>query len=301
MRALRIPALSAGWQGSFRALLDQAGSGNAGLVATSPPPAWPGFRRLTVTEIEHECESVISISLADPDGAQLPAAQPGQYLTLRIQPTKKAGTVLRNYSMSGSPDAGYYRISVKREQHGTASGYLHRRLRVGRSTRGRSTSRHLHPRPRRRTSAPDQRRHRCHSGAGHASGACGAPFQAGDLVAPRRTEQPRPLLRRRGARPPRFPLKRTQPRVLQPPRSKGCGRARLRQQGEALGPASCRTGATARCRGLSLRAHGVHGRDQRRPGRNGSGRLLYPHRAVRPRSRPDARHRVKAGAGAPPA
>ena len=49
LRALRIPALSAGWQGSFRALLDQAGSGNAGLAATSPPPAWPGFRRLAVT------------------------------------------------------------------------------------------------------------------------------------------------------------------------------------------------------------------------------------------------------------
>src|ERR1700677_3896170 len=42
LRALRIPALSPGWQGSFRALLDEApGSGNAGLAAASPPPAWP--------------------------------------------------------------------------------------------------------------------------------------------------------------------------------------------------------------------------------------------------------------------
>ena len=131
LRALRIPALSEGWQGSFRALLDQASNGNAGLAATSPPPAWPGFRHLTVTAIEHECASVISIRLEDPDGAQLPAAQPGQYLTLRIEPDKKTGSVLRNYSMSGLPDAGHYRISVKREQHGTASGYLHRRLRVG--------------------------------------------------------------------------------------------------------------------------------------------------------------------------
>ena len=46
LRALRIPALSPGWQASFRALLDGApGGGNAGLAATSPPPAWPGFRR----------------------------------------------------------------------------------------------------------------------------------------------------------------------------------------------------------------------------------------------------------------
>ena len=53
LRALRIPALSAGWQTSFRALLEgEPGSGNAGLTAASPPPAWPGFRRLTVTEID---------------------------------------------------------------------------------------------------------------------------------------------------------------------------------------------------------------------------------------------------------
>jgi ferredoxin-NADP reductase/ferredoxin len=39
--------------------------------------------------------------------------------------------VLRNYSLSGPPDAGYYRISVKREHDGVASGYLHTRLVVG--------------------------------------------------------------------------------------------------------------------------------------------------------------------------
>jgi ferredoxin-NADP reductase/MOSC domain-containing protein YiiM/ferredoxin len=132
LRALRIPALSEGWQGSFRDLLDDgAGSGNAGLAATSPPPAWPGFRQLTVTAIEPECDTVISIRLEDPDGEPLPAAQPGQYLTLRIQPDEDAGSVLRNYSMSGPPGAGYYRITVKREHDGVASGYLHTRLRVG--------------------------------------------------------------------------------------------------------------------------------------------------------------------------
>src|SRR6185312_14483768 len=39
LRALRIPALSPGWQSSFRALLDgDGGSGNAGLAVTSPAP-----------------------------------------------------------------------------------------------------------------------------------------------------------------------------------------------------------------------------------------------------------------------
>src|SRR3954462_4109832 len=45
LRTLRIPALSPGWQASFRALLEaDPGSGNAGLAVTSPPPAWAGFR-----------------------------------------------------------------------------------------------------------------------------------------------------------------------------------------------------------------------------------------------------------------
>jgi ferredoxin-NADP reductase/MOSC domain-containing protein YiiM len=126
LRALRIAALSPGWQASFRALLErEPGGGNAGLAVTSPPPAWPGFRRLTVAAIERESDSVISIRLEDPDGEALPAARPGQYLTLRVR------SVLRNYSLSGPPGADYYRITVKHERDGFASGYLHTRLAVG--------------------------------------------------------------------------------------------------------------------------------------------------------------------------
>jgi ferredoxin-NADP reductase/MOSC domain-containing protein YiiM len=132
LRALRIPALSPGWQASFHALLDEeAGGGNAGLAVTSPPPAWPGFRQLTVTAITRESDSVISIRLEDPTGAPVPAARPGQYLTVRVQPDKLKRSALRNYSLSGPPGAGYYRISVKREPDGVASGYLHTRLAVG--------------------------------------------------------------------------------------------------------------------------------------------------------------------------
>jgi ferredoxin-NADP reductase/ferredoxin len=132
LRALRIPALSPGWQASFRALLEgEQGSGNAGLAVTSPPPAWPGFRQLTVTAITRESDSVISIRLEDPKGRRLPAARPGQYLTLRFQPDKALRSLLRNYSLSGPPDGGFYRITVKREHYGAASSYLHSRLAVG--------------------------------------------------------------------------------------------------------------------------------------------------------------------------
>ncbi len=132
LRGLRIPALSPGWQASFRALLDeQPGSGNAGLTAASPPPAWPGFRQLNVTAITRESDSVISIRLEDPAGAPLPAARPGQYLTLRVQPGTEQRPLLRNYSLCGPPDAGYYRIAVKREPDGVVSGHLHTQLSVG--------------------------------------------------------------------------------------------------------------------------------------------------------------------------
>jgi ferredoxin-NADP reductase/MOSC domain-containing protein YiiM len=132
LRALRIPALSPGWQASLHALLEgEPGGGNAGLIAASPPPAWPGFRRLAVTEIERECDSVLSIRLEDPGGAPLPAARPGQYLTVRVKLDDGQRPLLRNYSLSGPPGAGYYRIAVKREHDGAASGYLHTRLAVG--------------------------------------------------------------------------------------------------------------------------------------------------------------------------
>src|ERR1700743_3205878 len=55
LRALRIPALSPGWQESFRALLDQEpGAGNAGLQAAGPPPAWRGLPAPTVTASAHQ-------------------------------------------------------------------------------------------------------------------------------------------------------------------------------------------------------------------------------------------------------
>jgi ferredoxin-NADP reductase/MOSC domain-containing protein YiiM/ferredoxin len=134
-RALRIPALSPGWQASFRAILDApddgAAGGNAGLTAAAPPPAWPGFRPLRVTAIEPESTTISSVRLADPSGAPVPAALPGQFVTVRLRPDPNAAPLVRSYSLSGPPGADQYRISVKREEHGAASTYIHSRLRAG--------------------------------------------------------------------------------------------------------------------------------------------------------------------------
>jgi ferredoxin-NADP reductase/MOSC domain-containing protein YiiM/ferredoxin len=132
LRALRVPALSPGWQGSFRALLEgEPGGGNAGLAVTSPPPAWAGFRQVTVKAVTRESDSAVSMRLEDPAGAPLPAGRAGQYITVRVQPDQQPRALLRNYSLSGPPGAGFYRITVKHEPGGVVSGYLDTRVAVG--------------------------------------------------------------------------------------------------------------------------------------------------------------------------
>ena len=132
--SLRVPALSPGWKSSLRALAEQKPSeaGNPGLKAsTGPPPAWPGFRPMHVTRIDRETANVVSLLLEKPDGASVPAGLPGQFLVLRLRTTADGPMLLRNYSMSGMPGAGTYRVSVKREVNGVVSSYLHDHVHVG--------------------------------------------------------------------------------------------------------------------------------------------------------------------------
>lgn len=129
-RAMRIPALSEGWRGSFQELLDQLGDGEVS-PAGGAPPAWAGLREMRVVAIDRESASVISIRLASPGGEAAIPALPGQFLTVRLRPEPGETPLLRSYSLSGPPNAESYRIGVKRETHGVASGYLHTRVRTG--------------------------------------------------------------------------------------------------------------------------------------------------------------------------
>jgi len=137
LRTLSIPALSPGWQASFKAILqeeDQRGpaTGNPGLgPASEPPPAWPGFRPLRVSQLNRESGSVLSLVLEPADGTPLSPALPGQFVILRIYPKPDAPPLLRNYSLSDTPSADHYRVSVKHEVHGVASSYLHTQIRRG--------------------------------------------------------------------------------------------------------------------------------------------------------------------------
>ncbi|MDX1882837.1 MOSC and FAD-binding oxidoreductase domain-containing protein [Mycolicibacterium sp. 120270] len=123
-KAVDVPALSPGWKQSFAEML-VAPDGLAGIE-----PGWPGFRRLRVVGTRRESPDVLSIEFESDDGAALPQPRPGQYLTLRI-PEAGNPVPLRSYSLSGDIAAGRYRISVKREEHGLVSRWLHRNAEAG--------------------------------------------------------------------------------------------------------------------------------------------------------------------------
>lgn len=126
--AVDVPALSPGWQQSFRDLLAEPGSDAAPPIGIEPP--WVGFRPLRVTDIHRESPQVLSIRLESEDHTALPPPLPGQYLPVRL-PGAGEPAPLRSYSLSGDPAAGVYRISVKREDHGLVSRWLHANAQPG--------------------------------------------------------------------------------------------------------------------------------------------------------------------------
>ncbi len=118
-KSVDVPALSLGWQQSFTDLLTDH---------QDVTPGWSGFRRLRVTATQRESASIMSIRFAADDGAPLPIPRPGQYLTLRF-PDAGDPAPLRSYSLSSY--GAEYRISVKREEHGAVSRWLHNNIHAG--------------------------------------------------------------------------------------------------------------------------------------------------------------------------
>jgi ferredoxin-NADP reductase/MOSC domain-containing protein YiiM len=135
-RALRIPALSKGWQGSFQAMLQQdlsskTTAGNPGLANEDQPPAWPGFKQMRVAQIRKESDSVTSFILVPIDAQPLPVFRAGQFVVLRLLVDPGKPPVLRSYSLSDLPGADHFRISVKNELNGIGSSFLCNRAREG--------------------------------------------------------------------------------------------------------------------------------------------------------------------------
>lgn len=91
---------------------------------------WSGWREFVVADKIRESAVITSFLLRPRDGGAVIRHKPGQYLSFLL-PIAGQTPVRRNYSISSAPDGCTYRISVKREEQGAASRWLHDRVRVG--------------------------------------------------------------------------------------------------------------------------------------------------------------------------
>ena len=91
---------------------------------------WTGWRTFTIDEMRPESSVITSFILRPTDGRPVIRHKPGQYLTFWLEIPGKP-PVKRNYSISQAANGETYRISIKREAMGVASGWLHDQAKPG--------------------------------------------------------------------------------------------------------------------------------------------------------------------------
>mgnify|MGYP003678403262 CR=1 FL=1 len=118
------PEILEAWGQAYGFLTEVLTGAEEGLFAEKP---WQGFKSFRIARKVAESDSITSFYLKAEDGSPAPAFLPGQYLTVRI-PAADGTTTMRNYSLSSYGNDDFLRISVKRENGGHASNYLHNTL-----------------------------------------------------------------------------------------------------------------------------------------------------------------------------
>lgn len=98
------------------------------LEQSNSEPAIDDWCEYEVVNIEPESKSITSFHLIPKSGV-LPSFTAGQFLTFKQEFEGK--THSRTYSLSSSPHTSHFRISVKREDGGTFSNFLHTQIKQG--------------------------------------------------------------------------------------------------------------------------------------------------------------------------
>lgn len=94
------------------------------------PGGWTGWRDFRIEAIRRESAIITSFTLRPVDGLPVIRHKAGQYLTFWFE-IPGHPPIKRNYSISDAPNGTSYRISVKREPLGLASGWLHTEAKEG--------------------------------------------------------------------------------------------------------------------------------------------------------------------------
>ncbi|WP_047047598.1 NO-inducible flavohemoprotein [Vibrio mexicanus] len=92
---------------------------------------WRGLREFELIEKTKESASITSFVFKPTDAQSVASFKPGQYIGIYINDDSFENQEIRQYSLSSAPKTDTYRISVKREEGGTVSNYLHNQLTVG--------------------------------------------------------------------------------------------------------------------------------------------------------------------------
>lgn len=93
------------------------------------PGGWRGEKTFKVANKVKESDVITSFYLQPLDSTEAISFSAGQYITLILNIDGQ--TIRRNYSLSDAPGKQQLRISVKREEGGLVSNYLHQQVDVG--------------------------------------------------------------------------------------------------------------------------------------------------------------------------
>ncbi|CAH9052697.1 Flavohemoprotein [Pseudoalteromonas sp. CIP111854] len=119
------PDIEQAWREAYALLADLFISQEEGLYQKTQNQVggWRNEREFTIDTIVKESENVKSFYLTPNDKRPITHYQAGQFISVSVQPEQSANTQIRQYSLSQSPKANHYRISVKRQ--GLVSTHLH--------------------------------------------------------------------------------------------------------------------------------------------------------------------------------
>jgi len=89
------------------------------------------FSNFIVDSIVQESSTIRSFYLKREDKKPLVDYLPGQFITIQVLLEGFEKPVLRNYTLSDRPGRSYYKITVKKEENGLVSKFLHERIGQG--------------------------------------------------------------------------------------------------------------------------------------------------------------------------
>lgn len=92
---------------------------------------WRGLREFELVGKQLESENICSFVFKPTDSEVVSEYKPGQYLGIYINSDKFENQEIRQYSLSSAVQENTYRISVKREEGGKVSNFLHDELNIG--------------------------------------------------------------------------------------------------------------------------------------------------------------------------